>query len=354
MQKVLIAPLDWGLGHATRCIPVIRALHAAGANVTIAATGHQRALLKDHFPDAAFTDIIPYNIRYPEKGSMALAMLDQSFRLMHIIRMEHSWLEDLITTEGITHVVSDNRFGLWSPLVRTAFITHQIHIQAPPLISQLLYWLNKGFIRKFNELWIPDEPQSLLSGKLSGPPPSGSDAFYTGVLSRFEKPASASQKTFDVIALISGPEPQRSVLENILITEFKNQQKKLLLIRGLPSEKELPKSEHNITLKNSVTDNELQELLHTDTLLLCRPGYSTLMDLVMLKHQKTCFIPTPGQTEQEYLAAYWKRAFGFTFVRQKDLTFKAIISTAPGSLPTPAPGSRNQLESRIHQFLAKR
>ncbi len=351
-KKVLVAPLDWGLGHATRCIPVIRELIALGAEVLISASGGGKILLVEKFPDCKFIDIPGIKIRYPENGSMALSMLFQIPSLLKAIRYEHELLQKAVITHGITHIISDNRYGLYSDKIKSVFISHQVHIKSGSLLKFLepvLFRMNKSRIEKFDELWIPDNlPPNNLSGDLSDSSGITTPVKHIGMLSRFTITASAKEKQYDFIALLSGPEPQRSILEKKLHDTFFSSPEKCLLVRGTPGLNTLTE-DGKIKVMATISDQELQELLHPGTTLICRPGYSTLMDLAVLGHRHTVFIPTPGQTEQEYLAELLKNKWGYTCFKQDEKIF--IQDVIPGK-PLPEFKNHDILKKTIGEFLS--
>jgi predicted glycosyltransferase len=314
-KTVLVAPLNWGLGHATRCIPIIHELLKQNADVIICAEGMGKKLLQQEFPTLKFISIPAHRIRYSE-FSMVLSMLLQLPLIILSIRKENKKLQELLHNYNISHVISDNRYGLYAEQIKCAFITHQVNIQTPGILKFLqpvLYFINCFFIKKFNELWIPDTANlPSLSGKLSDASKLQHPVKHVGILSRFSKPCYNENKEYDIIALLSGPEPQRTMLEQKLARELEACGKKYLIIRGkIGEEKETGKH-----LLNEITAEQLQAILHPSTLLVARPGYSTLMDTVMLKHARFLFIPTPGQTEQLYLASYLHATFGCPFIHQ--------------------------------------
>ncbi len=348
--KVLVAPLDWGLGHATRCIPVIRELLLQQAEVIIAASGNGFQLLKNTFPDSTFIDIPGIRIHYPAKGSMTLSIVIQLPAIFKAIRKEKEMLSSMIDSHGITHVVSDNRYGLYDNRVKSAFISHQVSIKNPGLLKftePLLYRMHKKRIENFHELWIPDfQGSENLAGSLTETPGLTIPKKYTGILSRFNHSIQKADKKYESIALLSGPEPQRSLLEKKLKDYFLTLAEKCLIIQGIPG---IPSRNliNNVEIINAITDTELQQWLHPDTTLFCRPGYSTLMDLAILGHRKNVFIPTPGQTEQEYLADRLKNLYSYTIVNQNDPVPDAV---QPGK-QLPDNHRKNLISSIISDFL---
>jgi hypothetical protein len=350
--KVLVAPLDWGLGHATRCIPVIRELLERGAEVMISASGGGKILLAENFPDCKFIDIPGIKIRYPENGSMALSILFQTPAILKAIRNEHELLQRVVTSYGITHVISDNRYGLYSGKTKSVFISHQVHIKSGSylkFLEPLLFRMNKSRIEKFDELWIPDSlAPNNLSGELSDTSGMTIPVKHIGILSRFTTAAASKEKKYDFIALLSGPEPQRSILEKKLHDIFFSSPEKCLLVRGTPGLNTLTE-DGKIKIMSTISDQELQDLLHPETTLICRPGYSTLMDLAVLGHRNALFIPTPGQTEQEYLADVLKNKWGYTcFKQEENFSIEAVV---PGK-PLPEFKNQDALKKTIGEFLS--
>ncbi len=350
--KVLVAPLDWGIGHATRCIPVIRELLAQQAEVVICASGNGKTLLTGYFQECKFIDIPGIAIHYPVSGSMALSILRQLPGIVNAIKKENRILSDVISKYKITHVISDNRYGLFNDSIRCSIICHQVKLKTPPafnFLQPLLYHLHKKRLQKFHELWIPDNsyPENL-SGELSYPLSMNIPVKYTGTLSRFTEKLHVKSKTYDYIAIISGPEPQRSLLENKLLHFFKNSDKKSLLIAGIPGENKSYET-NGVTVYSSITDSMLKEVLHSETTLICRPGYSTLMDLTVLGHRKIIFIPTPGQTEQEYLGSELKSKYDYVVIKQGEVIRDHNIQSGKA---LPFQDNNTMLQKTIRDFLS--
>ena len=236
--------------------------------------------------------------------------------LFHIYR-EHQELKKIIAEYKISAVISDNRYGLWSTSVPAIFITHQLRIKSP-FLENLLFRINCFFIRRFHECWIPDyQSEDNLSGELSHINELPSNTSFIGPLSRFsldyEKPV---EKKYDLVVIISGPEPQRSYFESLILTQLKTKALKSAVVRGITESKEYYQL-RNITIYAHLETKALKEVILSSELVLCRPGYSTLMDLAIL-NKKAVFIPTPGQTEQEYLAKYMaEKGMGIYFSQKK-------------------------------------
>ncbi len=308
IEKVLVAPLDWGLGHATRCIPIIRALLKKGCRVWLAAEGSQALLLQTEFPGLEILPLEGYRVRYGQsRWTLPIVLVQQLPRILGIIKREQAWLERQLEQHHFDLVISDNRYGLSSPNTRCIFITHQLQIKAPfGWLEYLLQKINYGYIRNFSACWVPDvasEPN--LAGILSHPPKKPSiPVAYLGLLSRFH-PKTLPQK-YDYCILVSGPEPQRSFLETALIKAFAAVEGSCLLIRGKPGNTEKIPVPGNIRVVSHLPGDELAIVLQESAFIICRSGYTSVMEILALR-RKAILIPTPGQTEQEYLGGLLMR-----------------------------------------------
>ena len=321
-KKILIAPLNWGLGHATRCMPLIDELLRQGADVMLASDGAALQLLQAEYPQLPIFELPAYNIRYPF-NNMMLSMMTQMPKILRGCLGEHFWLKKFVKTHKIDIVISDNRFGFFNKTTYNIFITHQANILIPSKWMQR--WVNRVnhfFIKKFNTLWIPDfENEPNLAGQLAHENlPKQLTIKYLGALSRMKTPINTPKK-YQVIAVLSGPEPQRTHLENIIIEQFEKmtpppdelgtgqyfdskvlENKPFLLVRGVMNDKDFNVKNKKIDIHNYLKAKELQEKIAESEVMICRSGYSTIMDLVTLQIPAV-LIPTPGQTEQEYLAS---------------------------------------------------
>ena len=316
---ILIAPLDWGLGHATRCIPIIRYLLQKQCRVIIAASGYHQILLQQEFPEIQIIHLFGYGIRYGKKNVLLQLML----QLPHFftnVKKENDWLKKVITNYKIDAVISDNRYGLYSNEVPCVFITHQLQSKAPPFFKWVEGLTRKRlyrFINSFTECWVPDaeNKDESLAGVLSHPKVLPlAPLKYIGWLTRFNASVTTEKKYLATISL-SGPEPQRSLLEAIILPQLKNIGGDILLIRGMPGETSLPLLPPNITAVNHLPAADMQMAFLQSDYIISRSGYSTLMDMQVLPC-KCIFIPTPGQTEQEYLGERLE-AKGMAIVKQQ-------------------------------------
>ncbi len=313
--KVLVCPLNWGLGHATRCTPLIRQFLINNNDVTIAADGAALAFLTSEFPALKTIQFSSYKIRYSRGKTQVLAMLKNLPAIVYGIIREHFWLKKLLKSEQFDLVISDNRFGLWTKKTESIYITHQLMVKMPKWmkwIEKPIWRLHRFIILKYKECLIPDfEDSHNLSGDLSHKYPLPHNARFIGPLSRFsdlkfERP----ENSFDIVALISGPEPLRTIFEKQIMNKYINTEHKTLVVCGLPHVNSKKVTKNNFTVVHHLPDNELAGYLLASKKIISRSGYSTIMDLYALNCiQKAEFIPTPGQTEQEYLYEYSKKKF---------------------------------------------
>lgn len=326
--KVLIAPLDWGLGHATRCIPIATTLYKAGADVLFAVNEKQKALLQQEFPYAAFIHLEGYNIQYAKNPLLfAIKIVVQIPKILSAIKKENLWLNEILKKEKIDIVISDNRYGLYNKKLPCIFITHQLSIHSP-FGKRWLQKINYRFINRFSQCWVPDSEDKMgVAGMLSHPEKTPAiPTHYIGILSRFQN-CNKQSFIYDICVLLSGPEPQRTVLENILVAQLSTvTDKRILFIRGLPNAKDEKQLMH-VDFKNHLSQKELQEAICSSEFIVARSGYTTVMELLALK-KKSILIPTPGQTEQEYLAKYLQERKKCISYQQDGLNILAAITQA--------------------------
>lgn len=320
-KRILFSPLDWGLGHATRCVPLIRRELALGHEVVLAASGRSAKLLQKTFPQLELHEIPGYDVHYSRNNLFILNLLTQIPKLFRAVRKERKWLNELLEKRSFDLVVSDNRYGMFSAKTRCVIITHQVFPITPKPLKRLTHSLVMRYLRKFDEVWIPDYAgDQNLAGLLC----HGSMPFqprFIGPLSRFESEINTDLHTTDspeILALISGPEPQRTILQEILTEQLLSTGKTCWIVSGVP-EKEVEFQEGKLRIFPHLQDRELSAAILKARTIICRSGYSTLMDLHALG-KKAILIPTPGQSEQEYLAAHFRERFGWTFLAQDELT----------------------------------
>lgn len=322
-RTILIAPLNWGLGHATRCIPIINGLLFNNFKVLLASDGAALALLRQEFPTLDFLELSSYNISYPKNGrNFKTHLIFQLPQISRAISAEQKLIQKTVSERPIHGIISDNRLGVRHTSIPSVYITHQLNV----LTGNTTYFSSKvhqKYIRKFNECWVPDVANSNIS--LTGKMGHISDEFltlkYAGVLSRMKK--NPQKETIDVLLLISGIEPQRTLLENKLKEVFKDVEKNILMVCGKVERQQKWSNFHNIKTVNYMSGAQLETTLNSSKLVIARSGYSTIMDLAVLK-KKALFIPTPGQYEQEYLANRLEKLKIAPWERQKTFSAQAL------------------------------
>ncbi len=299
--KVLIAPLDWGMGHASRCIPIVNQLLKNGCQVWLAGEGDTLLLLRKEFPALSTVSLSGYNVSYQRaKKKFSLKILAQLPKIISAVYRENRWLQKFIEKQPMDLVISDNRFGLYTSKAHTVFISHQLGIKTGlgSLFDRIATSLNQRFIKKFDACWIPDfEGDDSLAGHLSHPAKIPANCRYIGTLSRFEK--RSVKPGYNLVIVLSGPEPARSDFERKLLADLSHFDGTALLVRG--TTKAPPVKVSNLMVVDLMTSPELNDALTAAEMIICRSGYTSVMDLIALQ-KKAILVPTPGQPEQEYLA----------------------------------------------------
>ncbi|MCH4822013.1 glycosyltransferase [Gramella lutea] len=322
-KRILVAALNWGLGHATRCIPIIKELVANGYEPIIASDGKALKLLKKEFPHYQAIELPSYNITYSRKGSdLKWKLARQAPGILKTIQEERRLTERLVEQFELFGIISDNRWGVRSDKIKkNVFITHQMNVLSGK-ITFLSSYIQQRYIQKFDQCWIPDfEDETNLSGKLGHLNNTPENVKYIGTLSRFQK--NECPIIYDYLVLLSGPEPQRSILESKLLKEFGRTDLKILFIRGIISEEKIPNALAHISIKNYLYGELLENAINSSEMVIARSGYTTLMDLSKLE-KKAFFIPTPGQKEQEYLAKRLEELKYAPYCEQENFTITQI------------------------------
>jgi hypothetical protein len=312
-KTIFLSPLDWGLGHATRCVPIIKELLLNNNKIIIGITPLTTHIFGQEFPTLEKVDVPAYNITYSSFLPAWLSLLLNGRRILNVLKDERNFLEKLVSKHKIDLVISDNRFGLYTKKAHCIFITHQVFLKAP-FLSFLFQRVNKKYLLNFDEIWIPDYESisDSLGGELSHGKHFHDNVKYLGPKSRLQKCSEANKK-YDYLFLISGPEPQKTIFENLLINEAKKYpQLNFAFVTSTHKET----GDKNINYFNSPDSKTLSSIICESKAVVCRSGYSTLMDMNFLTTEKLILVPTPGQIEQEYLAAYWKEKKGCEVFKQ--------------------------------------
>ena len=330
---ILFCPLDWGLGHASRDIYLIQKLiERKSFKIIIGADKGPYALLKEEFPDLHFIKFPSHPIKYSRIFPLAIQIIFSFPGILLGVYKEHKKLKSILKKEKIDIVISDNRYGLWNKDVQTVFITHQLRVSFPnslKWLEPLFFQFSNSLIGKYNHCWVPDFPgKNNLAGLLSHPLKLPDNLHYIGPVSRFIteqilKPARIIKK-FDIVVILSGPEPQRTLLENSLINRFQKLESKVLIVRGIPGVKKGNTVHGHIQLVSHLSSELLLAYIKEAKYIICRSGYSSIMDLSILG-KTALIIPTPGQTEQEYLANYMQEKKYFLKAEQPLPALKNLL-----------------------------
>ncbi|MBE7639496.1 glycosyltransferase [Salegentibacter sp. BLCTC] len=321
-KRILVAVLNWGLGHATRCIPIIKALQEHDFKVFIASDGAALELLKKEFPNLRAFELPSYNISYSKSAhTFKWKLLRETPGILKAINREKKEVKRLVETYKFSGIISDNRFGCRHSKINSVFITHQLNVLSGST-TYLSSNMHQKYISKFNECWVPDLPGSNnLSGMMGHLKKIPANVKYIGPLSRFKN--TPLPKKYNYAVILSGPEPQRTMLEKKLLYSFNASDKKIILVRGLINEKEMLSSNKNLYIKNYLTSEALQKVILESDLIICRSGYSSIMDLAKLE-KKAFFIPTPGQYEQQYLAKKFMKQGVAAYCQQENFTISKL------------------------------
>jgi predicted glycosyltransferase len=313
-MKILIAPLNWGLGHATRCVPLVRQHLEQGDEVVLGGDGESLLLLQRHFPQLRVIHLPSLELRYTNNDQQRGFYLRAIPALLRFTIADHYYLRQQLAIEHFDLIISDNRFGLFTRQTRCVYITHQLYVRLPRrlrIFQPLARAMHACVFKRYHEVWVPDyaNMEESLAGELCHGGRFDTNVKYIGLLSRFSSSAGALKELrrnseYKVVAILSGLEPQRSIFERAILERYANSSEKVLLVRGKVAEAQTMISRNNITIVASLSDQALLDAMEQATTIIARSGYSTIMDLAVLGLlHKAELYPTPGQSEQEYLAS---------------------------------------------------
>ncbi|MCK5777078.1 MAG: hypothetical protein KAH25_12920 [Bacteroidales bacterium] len=301
--KIFVAPLDWGLGHATRLVPLLKYLESQKCQLMIGVNDLTERFLKSQISNAEFIEIPSYDIKYDGRNTVftSVKLFPQILRGK---KVEGIWLANFIKKTSIDLIISDSRFGFFHPKIRSVIISHQLSLQYPKAYSvfgSFAQGMNHKWLKKFDAIWVPDISDSLLSGNLSSK--TDLNPVFINPQSRFKpKVIKRTLKEDFILCIISGPEPQRFVFETLLISQAKDIDKKVVIVGGRPHEENEKNDYPNVIYYNHLNDDDMQAYIQHADLIISRSGYSSIMDYYTLGCKNIFLVPTPGQPEQVYLA----------------------------------------------------
>jgi uncharacterized protein (TIGR00661 family) len=328
-KNILICPLEWGLGHAGRMVPLAKRLQELNHNVYFGSGEEHLNFFRNEVPGASYIHFPGFRISYSRYLPQYLIILLKSPLLLWHSVLEHMRLKRIIRDYSIDIVISDNRIGLWNSGIKTVYITHQLRIIFPfpfRFLEFIGIFITRSIIKRYTLCFIPDLAGDLnVSGILSHKIRLTDNARYIGILSRLEGFSSDyTPIPGKCTVILSGPEPQRSILKQKLSRILESQGKAAVILEGKPGITNESKTKNNITYYNHLSSNETVRLIKESEIIITRSGYTTLMELVSLGCS-ALLIPTPGQTEQEYLAASLSEKGWFRSVSQRDLDIKTDL-----------------------------
>lgn len=322
-KTILIAPLNWGLGHATRCIPIIKALQENNYTPIIASDGIALELLRKEFPYLQLLQLPSYQIEYAKNGkNFKWKLLQNCPKMIEAVLEEKRIIKKWIKKYNIDGIISDNRLGVFNQKVPSVFITHQLNVMTG-ITTWITSKLHQHIIKKYTECWVPDvEGTPNLTGKLGHIKKADFKTKYIGSLSRMHK--KDIPKIYDLMVILSGPEPQRGFLEKKLKKEMLHYNGKVVFVKGIIEKDQKKEQIENVTYYNFMNSRQLEQTFNESEIVLCRSGYTSIMDLSILG-KKAYFIPTPGQYEQEYLAEKLQNERLVPYAKQDDFRIENLI-----------------------------
>lgn len=348
-KRILITALDWGLGHATRSMPIIDHLIRQGHQVLLASSGLSRELYLRHYPNLIVRDLPAYRVKYNRRRSQLFTLAKQIPRLKRVIQEEHDWTIHWAEKLEIDAIISDNRYGCWHPSIPSAIICHQIAPMLPFAVQPfrpLLYKTHRRYLENFDKIWIPDfEGEVNMSGMLSHQYELPKSSEFIGPLSRFSPmtqdswlhvPREIMYMEPEIFIILSGPEPQRSILEQIVWEQVQKQDRPTLMVQGKPGPIHIRNQGKHVYMSFLPAEG-INHFLRRSKFIISRSGYTSIMEYASLGLRNIILIPTPGQSEQLYLARLAKKTgWAFSVAQHKFKLDQALeeAKTSPGFPPT--------------------
>ncbi len=332
MAKVIVAPTDWGLGHSTRDIPIIRELQRRGHEVTVATGSRALSLLKQEVPECRFLTMPGPKVRYGRTKFFITEFVREIPKVLLSYNRENRDLHRLLEKESFDLIISDSRFGFYSEWVPSYLINHQISFDLPlgRAVEYAMARFNEYNFSNFNRVIVPD--QNLKKGLAGGIAKTKIEGirkklFYAGILSSVSK--TRSKEDIDYLISISGPEPQRTLLEKTVLPQMKHLEGKKVVVLGLPQSNKT-RNAKDLFLKDHANREEMADYMNRARFIITRSGYTTMMEVAELDKKRGLFIPTPGQPEQEYLSKWYEKNNWFHSVQQNKLNLAKDVSEAEG------------------------
>jgi predicted glycosyltransferase len=322
-KVIFYSVLNWGIGHATRSIPIINHYLALNNQVIIFSDGEAETILKKSFPNIVFHTLPSYKIQYKSKRLLTLFIALQSIARWWVIWKENKLINRYQAQYNADISISDNRYGCYVLGKKNYIISHQLKLVSSHFIENFSQRFISKLIKPFDELWIPDIESVKLSGQMTEVN-SSITIRWIGFPYSIKNNELKSGIDVDILILLSGPEPRRSELEATYLKIAPNINRKVTFIAGNFSEEYYEFQRDNLTFFSSKKYEETIPFISNANVIICRSGYSTLIDLYVLKKDKIICIPTAGQPEQEYLASYWSQKGWVKIITESSLEIKLV------------------------------
>ena len=316
-MKIFFPVLNWGLGHASRSLPLIKKYIDEGHEVLPASDGEALAMLRHELKDHLVLQLPGYGIQYSSRF-MPYNMLKYGPGMLRTMKAEHELTKAIVQKHQVDCIISDNRYGCYHTTVPSALITHQLQVfTGQKLLDVYIRRQIRSWFKNFSEIWVPDQaPPVNITGDVSGIDTNPIPKYYLGIISELQSQPSAGK--FDAVAVLSGPEPQRTHFEQIIIKQLSALDGNFAIVRGLPELDEPVREEENLVIYPFLSRTALSDLLNETEIVIARSGYTTLMDLAKTGH-KAILCPTPGQYEQIYLADRLDHLDQCVYIRQEHI-----------------------------------
>lgn len=345
-KRILYCVLDWGLGHATRSIPIIRSLLDRGCDIILASDSLALEFLREEFPTLLSYGLPSYDVKY-KSNHLLLNGIYNWKNIRSAIRAEHELIAHISKKEKIDALISDNRYGCQVAGLPCVMVTHQLQFRTGNALQD---WFGQIAISKllkpFDRIWVPDVEERTLSGVLSMSTDkrvrcigwqstlTNRNQFCDGNEAESGKSIDVSlerHEEFQIVAILSGPEPLRTSFEKEIHAQFKSLDTKCAIVRGAEvndsdiSEGNVSaQGESNVTVYHMLSRKEIENVMNSSSVIVCRSGYSSLMDLQTVG-KKAILIPTPGQPEQKYLAERLRSSQNYVVQQQGHLDIESAI-----------------------------
>ena len=330
MPKIFITPLEWGNGHATRIVPIIRYIKSFSSEIIIGAN-RNKTFYENVFPDIKIVEVPPFDIIYKKRTLISVLLFIPKF--IKSIKADKNFITKFAKENNIDIIISDNRYGMYYSKSYNIIITHQLNIKLNgflKIFSPILRSFIKKYLKNFDECWIPDmhDININLTGDYSY-----HEFFkkinikYVGLLSQFDcynNDFEENKQDIDLLIMISGPEMHRTIFEKIVISQLMENKKEAIIVRGIKGSN-IPKIIDNIIMYDFVYFDQYRDLIKRSKYIICRAGYTSIMDLIIL-NKKALLVPTPNHPEQEYLVKRLSDLGYFPYMNQDNFDINKAIS----------------------------